>query len=58
VTKQKKKGKNIIADQLEIRDFRLSATRLDAGAAPMASCCSIDRITSNPRNGCICSCSG
>jgi hypothetical protein len=33
VTKQKKKkkGKNIIADQLEIRDFRLSATRLEAG---------------------------
>ncbi|HTF65770.1 MAG TPA: hypothetical protein VK638_24080 [Edaphobacter sp.] len=33
VTKQKKKkkGKNIIADQLEIRDFRLSATRLESG---------------------------
>jgi hypothetical protein len=33
VTKQKKKkkGKNIISDQLEIRDFRLSATRLEAG---------------------------
>ena len=33
VTRQKKKkGKKIIADQLEIRDFRLSATRLEAGA--------------------------
>ena len=33
VTKQKKKkkGKDIIADQLEIRDFRLSVTRLEAG---------------------------
>jgi hypothetical protein len=33
VTKQKKKkkGRNIIADQLEIRNFRLSSTRLEAG---------------------------
>jgi hypothetical protein len=33
VTKQKKKkkGRNIISDQLEIREFRLSATRLEAG---------------------------
>ena len=33
VTKQKKKkkGRNIIADQLEIRNFLLSATRLEAG---------------------------
>jgi hypothetical protein len=29
--KKKKKGKNIISDQLAIRDFRLSATRLEAG---------------------------
>jgi hypothetical protein len=32
VKKKKKKGKDIIADQLEIRDYRLSATRLEAGA--------------------------
>ena len=30
--KKKKKGTNIIADQLEVRDFRLSATRLEPGA--------------------------
>lgn len=30
--KQKKKAKGIIADQLEIRDFRLSGTRLEPGA--------------------------
>jgi hypothetical protein len=30
--KKKKKGNGIIADQLEIRDFRLSSTRLEAGA--------------------------
>lgn len=30
--KHKKKAKGIIADQLEIRDFRLSATRLEPGA--------------------------
>lgn len=30
--KKKEKGKDIIADQLEIRDYRLSATRLEAGA--------------------------
>ena len=29
--KKKKKGKGIIADQLEIREFRLSSTRLEAG---------------------------
>ena len=29
--KKKKEGKRIISDQLEIRDFRLSATRLEAG---------------------------
>jgi hypothetical protein len=31
VKKKKKEGKGIIADQLEIRDYRLSATRLEAG---------------------------
>jgi hypothetical protein len=31
-TKKQKKGSNIIADQLEIRDYRLSSTRLDPGA--------------------------
>ena len=30
--KKKKKGANITADQLEIRDFRLSTTRLEPGA--------------------------
>jgi hypothetical protein len=30
--KKKEKGKDIIADQLEIRDYRLSTTRLEAGA--------------------------
>ena len=30
--RKKKKGTNIIADQLEVRDFRLSATRLEPGA--------------------------
>jgi hypothetical protein len=30
--KKKKGGKEIIADQLEIRDYRLSTTRLEAGA--------------------------
>ena len=30
--KQKKKAKGIISDQLEIRDFRLSVTRLEPGA--------------------------
>jgi len=29
--KKKKEGKGIISDQLEIRDYRLSATRLEAG---------------------------
>ena len=29
--KKKKEGKGLISDQLEIRDYRLSATRLDAG---------------------------
>jgi hypothetical protein len=29
--KKKKEGKGIISDQLEIRDFRLTATRLEAG---------------------------
>ena len=31
VTKKKKEGKGIISDQLEIRDFRLSSTRLEPG---------------------------
>lgn len=31
ITKKKKEGKGIISDQLEIRDFRLSSTRLDPG---------------------------
>ena len=31
MTKKKKEGKGIISDQLEIRDFRLSSTRLDPG---------------------------
>jgi len=31
VTKKKKAGKGIISDQLEIRDFRLSSTRLEPG---------------------------
>ncbi len=31
VKKKKKEGKGIISDQLEIRDYRLSATRLEAG---------------------------
>jgi hypothetical protein len=30
-TKKKKQGKGIISDQLEIRDYRLSATRLEPG---------------------------
>jgi len=30
-TKKKKEGKGIISDQLEIRDYRLSATRLEPG---------------------------
>ena len=30
--KKKKEGKGLISDQLEIRDYRLSATRLEAGA--------------------------
>ena len=30
--KKKKKGLSVIADQLEVRDFRLSATRLEPGA--------------------------
>ena len=30
--KKKKKGSSIIADQLEVRDFRLSTTRLEPGA--------------------------
>lgn len=30
--KKKKQGKGIIADQLEVRDYRLSETRLEAGA--------------------------
>jgi hypothetical protein len=30
--KKKKKGASVIADQLEVRDFRLSATRLEPGA--------------------------
>ncbi len=31
VTKKKKEGKGIISDQLEIRDYRLSTTRLEPG---------------------------
>ena len=31
ITKKKKKGKGIISDQLEIRDYRLSTTRLEPG---------------------------
>lgn len=31
-TKRKKEGKGIISDQLEIRDYRLSTTRLEPGA--------------------------
>jgi len=34
--KKRKKGKGIISDQLEIRNYRLSATRLEPGDAPMA----------------------
>jgi len=32
VSKKKKEGKNLTADQLLIRDYRLSATRIEAGA--------------------------
>ena len=47
--KKKKEGKGIISDQLEIRDYRLSTTRLEPGGGPTAWLSSIGRISRNRR---------
>ena len=52
--KKKKEGKGIISDQLEIRDYRLSTTRLEPGGAPTAWLCSIGPISRNRRKSCSC----
>jgi hypothetical protein len=45
--KKKKEGKGIISDQLEIRDYRLSTSRLERENAPMAWLSSTGRTSKN-----------
>ncbi len=51
--KKKKEGKGIISDQLEIRDFKLSATRLVRGRELMESWSSTDLTSNNPGRSCF-----
>ncbi|HEY1966256.1 MAG TPA: hypothetical protein VGG59_15050, partial [Acidobacteriaceae bacterium] len=53
--KKKKKGVRVTADQLEVRDFRLSATRSSREREPMVSSCSTAPTTKSRQRSSICS---
>jgi len=48
--KKSKKSKGILSDQMEIRDYKLSTTRLEPGRAPTAWSSSTGPISKSPPN--------